>query len=283
MVSREEIVKQLTNIRFNYRNWNRAEAQELENIILPGEHIFECVNGWYQGGGALLVATNLRVLLIDKKIMNYLAVEDVRFDTIAQIDYGHRFLDAHIGINTGLKELKFRSYNKIRLRNLISLVQKRMAEIKLEQEDHSDSQRKHLMQIDQKLNEYLQHQQIQGESFIEHIKGPGNLSIKNNIDVDVDKKIESDTLILDNSVLNNDQVSRSENEDISRDDLYKAGVQEVFSKNIYEGDLNDDQNNKYLRIAYAKLPMFLKDRKKALSVYNHSTMNVNFKSVADES
>ena len=278
MVSREDVMKQLTAIKFNYRNWNRAEARELENIILPNEIIFECVNGWYQGGGALLVATNLRVLLIDKKIMNFLAVEDVRFDTIAQIDYGHRFLDAHICINTGLKELKFRSYNKIRLRNLISLVQKRMAEIKLEQQDHSDDQTKHLEQLNQKLNEYLYNQQLQGDSFLAHVK-----SLEDGENFKIDQNIGGNSWD-EVSSLNQKGLSRGKNYEVKAEELYKEGAKEVFSKSLYDMDLSPvDQDNKYFRIAYAKLPLFLRDRRKAQASFAHLSSNANFKSLTEES
>jgi hypothetical protein len=49
---------------------------------LPGEEIYELVNGIYEGGFAIVVATDVRLLLIDKKPMNYLNVEDLRFDMI---------------------------------------------------------------------------------------------------------------------------------------------------------------------------------------------------------
>lgn len=294
MVSKDNITRQLTKINFNFKTWNRAEVNELKNIILPEEEIFECVNGWYQGGGALLVATNIRVLLIDKKPMQFLAVEDVRFDTIAQIDYGHRFLDAHIGINTGLKELRFRSYNKDRLRNLISHVQRRMAEIKLEQQDHSDSQKRHLKQIDLKLQEYLQAQQIQGESFIKHISGPAINIISNNqaLEVPLDTSDKALPSINQNEVgseLKDQTINQNPTQEIyegyyDNQDLYKAGIKEIY-KNINSGEdkyLEDD--DRYLfRVAYSKLPMILKNRKKTQEIMTRSTLNVNFDGLNSQS
>ena len=164
MVSRQNINDQLRNIKFNTHSWNRSETLELANIILPDEKIYECVNGWYEGGVALLVSTNIRVLLIDKKPFKFLSLEDVRFDTINQIDYGRRLLDAHIIISAGMRDLTFRSYNKDRLRKLINHVQHRMAEIKAEQADYSVSQREHLKDINVRLKDYLIAQYEQQES-----------------------------------------------------------------------------------------------------------------------
>ncbi|HVV25476.1 MAG TPA: PH domain-containing protein [Candidatus Saccharimonadales bacterium] len=163
MVTKQSIDEQLKKIRFNLHGWGRTEISELPNIILPDEQIYECVNGIYEGGFALLVATNIRVLLIDKKPLNYLTVEDLRFDMINEIDYSHRLMGAQIRIATGSKTLRFTSYNQQRLRKLINHVQHCMAEIKLKQSEHQEDQNLHLEQINRQLQAYLlaQHQQQQ--------------------------------------------------------------------------------------------------------------------------
>lgn len=163
MVSQKSVTEQLKRIGFNQHAWGRAEVRELPNIILPDEEIFECVNGTYEGGFALLVATDVRVLLIDKKPFNYLTVEDLRFDMINEIDYNHRAFGAYVDISTGSRDLKFRSYNQPRLRKLIGHVQHCMAESKKRQTSHQEDQNQHLEQINDRLQAYLmtqyQHQQ----------------------------------------------------------------------------------------------------------------------------
>ncbi len=166
MVSEKSIDAQLKRIGFNRYGWGRGEINELHNIILPDEEIFECVNGMYEGGFAMAIATDVRVLLVDKKPLNFLIVEDLRFDLISEIDYHHRLLGAYISISTGSKNLKFRSYNQPRLRKLIGHVQHCMAEIKKKQTYHQEGQNLHLERINQQLQAYLiaqhqQHQEIQ--------------------------------------------------------------------------------------------------------------------------
>lgn len=163
MVSQKSVTAQLKKIGFSQHAWGRAEVKELPNILLPDEEIFECVNGTYEGGFALLVATDIRVLLIDKKPFNYLTIEDLRFDMINEIDYNHRAFGAYVDVSTGNRDLKFRSYNQQRLRRLIHHVQRRMAEIKRRQDTHQEGQNQHLEQINDRLQAYLiaqyQHQQ----------------------------------------------------------------------------------------------------------------------------
>lgn len=159
MVSKKEVLDQLKKIDFKYTGWGRTEVSELPHIILPGEEIYECVNGIYEGGFALLVATDLRVLLVDKKPLNFLTVEDMRFDMISEMDYNHRLMGADIGISAGDKNLRFRSYNQKKLRKLIGHVQHCMAEAKKQQNHHQDDQVSHLEQINRQLQAYLAAQQ----------------------------------------------------------------------------------------------------------------------------
>ena len=161
MVSSKSVEEQLKNIKFSTKSWGKSEISELPNILLDDEKIFECVNGNYEGGFALLVATNIRLLLIDKKPLKFLTVEDLRFDMINQIDYSHRLMGARINVSAGNKNLKFTSFNQQRLRKLINHIQHRMAEVKKELSSSNETQQQHLERINQQLQSYLlaQHQQ----------------------------------------------------------------------------------------------------------------------------
>jgi hypothetical protein len=170
MVSTKQIQERLDKIGFKSRGWGRTEVRELQNIILPDEEIFECVNGIYEGGFALLLATDIRVLLVDKKPLNYLTVEDLRFDMISEIDYSHRLFGAYIAISTGNKNLKFTSLNQLRLRKLIGHVQHCMAEVKKQQSTHQEGQHQHLEQINQQLRAYLVAQYKQQEKLNEQLQ-----------------------------------------------------------------------------------------------------------------
>ena len=158
MVSKQSVDEQLLRLGFKLHGWGRGEVRELAHILLPDEEIYELVNGIYEGGFALAVATDIRLLLVDKKPMNYLTVEDIRFDMISEIDYSHRLLGAQIAISTGYKDLNFRSYNQRRLRKLIGHVQHCMAEAKRQQTQGQLGQNQHLESINQQLRVYLQAQ-----------------------------------------------------------------------------------------------------------------------------
>lgn len=155
MVTKEQVEEQLKRINFNYKSWGKREVYELPNILMEGEEIEECVNGYYEAGFALLVATKDRLLLVDKKPLNYLTVEDIRFDMISEFDYHHRLLGAQIRINAGYKTLLFTSWNQPRLRRLLHYVQTRMTQVKKDQSNHQTTQQKHLEEMNEQLRKYL--------------------------------------------------------------------------------------------------------------------------------
>lgn len=173
MISSKKIEEQLKALHINVKGWGKAEYNELCNILGPTEVIEACVNGYYEAGFALLVATKNRLLVVDKKPMNYLTVEDMRFDMINEFDYQHRMFGAQIKISAGNKLLHFTSWNQVRLRRVLSYVQTRMIEIKQEAQNWQESQQKHLEQMNKQLEMYLQLQQLQQQQAMQRIQSSG--------------------------------------------------------------------------------------------------------------
>jgi hypothetical protein len=167
MISYQKVQQQLKDLHINAQGWGRTEFRELCNILSPDEVIEACVNGYYEAGFALIVATKNRLLVVDKKPLNYLTVEDMRFDMINEFDYQHRLLGAQIRVSAGNKTLHFTSLNQVRLRRVLSYVQARMTEIKVEAKSQQESQQKNLERMNKQLEMYLQLQQLQQQQALE--------------------------------------------------------------------------------------------------------------------
>lgn len=129
MVTLQEVENQLKRIGASFRFWGRSEMLELRNILIPGEQIQACVNGRWEGGFAMLCVTDQRILLVDKKPM-YLALEDIRYDMVSEVDYSYRLLNATIRICTPNKDLAFMGWNHGALRTLTNYVQQRVMEVR---------------------------------------------------------------------------------------------------------------------------------------------------------
>lgn len=67
--------------------WGRKEIAELPAIIPEGEYIFGLVQGVYNGGQGILVATDRRLLFVDKGMFYGLKVEDFGLDKVTSIQF----------------------------------------------------------------------------------------------------------------------------------------------------------------------------------------------------
>jgi hypothetical protein len=135
MVHISIIEAQLSKLGFRASRWFRPEIKELQHILMDEEELVGCVQGRYFGGFALLVATDRRLLLIDKKIP-YLSIEDIRYDMISEINYNSQWLDSTINIYTVNKQHRFSSWkHKHHLRKLVNYAQQRVMEMRQYQQD----------------------------------------------------------------------------------------------------------------------------------------------------
>lgn len=133
MISKQAVEDQLKRIGCNFRFWGRSEVNELDRILMEDEVIAECVNGEYENGFAMLLATNHRLLLVDKKPLLYLTVEDVRYEMITEFNFNNRLLTATIRIYTANKTMTFTSWSQQRLRRLLEYIQVRVLEMRQQQ------------------------------------------------------------------------------------------------------------------------------------------------------
>lgn len=113
---------QMRSIGHRFRIFGRAEIKELRKILHPDETIIQYAYGYYHGGSGLLVATDRRLLLIDKRPF-YLNLENMPFEYIKSIDFGARMMQGTIYLQTGLKKIIFRSVSDANLKKICNFVQ----------------------------------------------------------------------------------------------------------------------------------------------------------------
>lgn len=127
MVHPRVVEDQLKQIGAHFGFLGRPEVRELANILNPDEVIAQAVNGFYEGGFALLCVTNQRLLLVDKKML-FMTLEDIRFDMISEVDYSHGFINATARVFTPTKSLVFTTWSHGRLRQILDIVQRHVLE-----------------------------------------------------------------------------------------------------------------------------------------------------------
>ncbi len=137
MVHISVIQSQLTRLGIHLSRWFTPELKELQHILMENEKIIAAAPGRYFSGLALLVATDLRLLLIDKRTF-FMTIEDTRYDMISEIDFSSRFYDHTVHIFTLNKQHNFTSIRyKNQLRDLCNYVQQRVWELRQVQQESS--------------------------------------------------------------------------------------------------------------------------------------------------
>jgi hypothetical protein len=99
-----------------YDLWT-PETHALRYIVTPHEEILGAVYGRYhqangdQTGHGVLVATNLRLLLIDKKPL-YVRCDVLGYDVLTGVNYARSAFAGTVSVHTKLGDIRFRTYNK---------------------------------------------------------------------------------------------------------------------------------------------------------------------------
>jgi hypothetical protein len=138
MVHPSLIEARLGKLGFKTSRWFRAEINELQHVLMEDEEIISLACGRYYGSFALLVATDQRLLLIDKRVF-FMTIEDTRYDMISEIDYNSQAYNATVSIYTMNKTHKFTSIRyKRELRELTTYVQRRVWQLRQQQPSDSD-------------------------------------------------------------------------------------------------------------------------------------------------
>ena len=137
MVHPSIIEARLGELKFRFSPWFRPEIQELQHILMDHEKIVALACGRYFGSFALLVATDQRLLLIDKRVF-FMTIEDTRYDMISEIDYNSQVYSATVTVHTLNKTHRFTTMKyKRQLRELTTYVQRRVMEFRNQQIDDS--------------------------------------------------------------------------------------------------------------------------------------------------
>jgi len=98
MPSLEEIMSQIKNLDGASKLLGRKEIRELPSILWEDEGVEKLVQGAYNNGVGILVATNKRLIFVDKGMLYGLKVEDFPYDKISSIQYETKMIFGKITI-----------------------------------------------------------------------------------------------------------------------------------------------------------------------------------------
>lgn len=125
-----QIQNQIKSLDGTSKFLGRREISELPNILWEDEMVEKIVQGVYSKGNGILVASNKRLIFIDKGLIWGLKVEDFPFDKISSIQYETGMIFGTITIFTSGNRAEIKQVIKDQCRDFCDYVRARISNIK---------------------------------------------------------------------------------------------------------------------------------------------------------
>lgn len=130
MPTLEEVKKQIKSLDEASRFLGRKEIKELPSILWEDEHVEKMVQGIYEKGLGILVATNKRLIFVDKGLLYGLRVEDFPYEKITSIQYKTGLIFGEITIFASGNKADIEQIEKKQARNFAEYIRARITESK---------------------------------------------------------------------------------------------------------------------------------------------------------
>ena len=129
----DKLSKQIADLKIEARYLFavKKELAELPGIISQDENIDALVTGIYDNGNGILVATDKRLLFVDKGLFFGLKIEDFGLDKVSSIQYEGGLLLADIKIMASGNLAKITHVDKTKAREFCEKVRSKLSETKI--------------------------------------------------------------------------------------------------------------------------------------------------------
>lgn len=129
MPSPQEVHAQIKRFGFNrFRSWMvLREIKQLPQVLLEGENIESLVYGRYHHRHGILVATNQRLIFLEKRLFS-LHVETFDYHKIAAVGYSTGVLFGSLEIRISGNQLRISGIDKSRIQPLVHTIRQRIAQ-----------------------------------------------------------------------------------------------------------------------------------------------------------
>ena len=104
----------------------RREVKELPKILWDDEQVLDLVQGFYNNGTGILVATQKRLLFVDKGLLGGLKVEDFPLDKISSLQYSTGIVLGEITVFTSGNKAMIKRVEKRQARSFAEGVRARI-------------------------------------------------------------------------------------------------------------------------------------------------------------
>lgn len=129
MATLDEIKKQIKNLNTGSKLLGMKEIKALPDILWEDEKLEKLVQGFYENGNGILIATDKRLVFVDKGMIYGIRVEDFPYNKISSIQYQTGILGGKITIFASGNKAEIKRVAKAQAKNFGDYVRARISKI----------------------------------------------------------------------------------------------------------------------------------------------------------
>lgn len=122
------IFQELKKLGMTRQGLATMESQYLPNVIGKDEHICGVLYGFHQDGYAMLVATDKKVIFLDKKPM-FINEDEISYFVVSGIRLNRAGFGSVVTLHTRIKDFKIRTFNKRCADGFMRYIESRIAQL----------------------------------------------------------------------------------------------------------------------------------------------------------
>jgi hypothetical protein len=116
------IKKELEDIGVSKLGMVSMEAHYLPQVIDIDEHLGGVVYGLYSEGFAALIATDKKIIFLDKKPF-FVNKDEITYGVVSGVSIEHAGVGSTVTLHTRIKDYKIRAYNQRSLQTFVSYIE----------------------------------------------------------------------------------------------------------------------------------------------------------------
>lgn len=134
---KKRIRRQLRSLGATHYDLRTMESRYLPHIIHPDEYIQGVVFGWVHKDAVMLVATDRRVIYLDKKPL-FVNEDEITYHVVSGVKYSAAGIGATVTLHTRIKDYVLRTFNKKCALGFVAHIERKCLERKEKQGEDYD-------------------------------------------------------------------------------------------------------------------------------------------------
>lgn len=124
---KERIRQALRNLGVSNWGVSSMEARYLPSIIHANEQIGAVLYGFCEGSFSMLVATDRRIIFLDKKPL-FVVEDEIDYHVISGVSYGRAGFGSTVVLHTRIKDFAIRTFNDRCAKSFVTYIESRSLE-----------------------------------------------------------------------------------------------------------------------------------------------------------